>query len=140
VEPAPKLQPNPVAHATFIEPKAPLVPAPAETPKKPEPAPRALVAARPPVPRPTLAEELASLDRIRGQLQNPEQAALAVRRHAAVFRDGALIPERQLLELEIALRSADLPKVRRLSKPMTKANSTFPYRARALKLLADYGL
>lgn len=108
-------------------------------PPKPQPAPRAPASARPPALRPTLAEELASLDRIRSQMQTPVQAAVAVRRHAAVFRDGALIPERQLLELEIALRTDQTAKVKRLSKLMTRENSTFPYRARALKLLSDFG-
>jgi hypothetical protein len=97
------------------------------------------VAARPPTPRPTLAQELASLDRIRSQMQTPAQAAVAVRRHAATFREGALIPERQLLELEIALRTGQTAKAKRLSKRMTRENSTFPYRARALKLLSDFG-
>jgi hypothetical protein len=140
-EATPKPQRGAVAHATLFEPKLPSTPLqlPAAAPQPP-PVPRTPVAVRSAAPRPTLAEELASLDRIRGQLENPEQAARTVRRHAAVFRDGALIPERQLLELEIALREADLPKVKRLSKPMTKPNSTFPYRARALKLLSDFGL
>jgi hypothetical protein len=132
-------QPRAIAQATVFEPHPARALLPLPEPK-PQPTPRAPVAVRSPAPRPTLAEELASLDRIRGQLQNPEQAARAVRRHAAVFRDGALIPERQLLELEIALREGDLRKVKRLSKPMTKPSSMFPYRARALKLLSDFGL
>lgn len=142
-------EPHAVAETTPQVVSAPAIAHPTEVPAAPTPVveqppsqalvPSAPAPARPPAARPTLAEELASLDRIRARLQTPDQARIAVRRHAALFREGALIPERQLLELEIALRSGQTAKAKRLSRQMLRENSAFPYRARARKLLADFG-
>lgn len=92
-------------------------------------------------PRPahqyTLAEELASLDRIRAQLDNPPKALAAAARHAKKFTNGALIPERELLELEALLREGRTAEARKLAKRMTSTEG-FPYRTQVSQLLATY--
>lgn len=97
--------------------------------------PRAQNAA--PLPAPTLAEELASLDRIRSKLAAPASALAAAEAHAKRFRNGALIPERELLQLEGLLRAGQVARAQKLAKHMSEPS--YPYRAQALQLLAHYG-
>jgi hypothetical protein len=97
--------------------------------------PRAANAA--PVSAPTLAEELASLDRIRSKMATPASALAAAAAHATRFRNGALIPERELLQLEGLLRAGRIARAQQLSKHMSAPS--YPYRAQALQLLANYG-
>jgi hypothetical protein len=94
----------------------------------PEPKPRAPV---------TLAEELRSLARIRSEMHNPTRALAAAARHAKRFPAGALVPERELLQLEALLKAGQAARAQRLAARLTGADH--PYRAQALQLLAEHG-
>lgn len=104
---------------------------------EPTPAPRSVRAPARAAHEYTLAEELTSLDRIRAQLDTPPKALALAARHAKKFTNGALIPERELLELEALLREGRTDEARKLAKRMTSTDG-FPYRAQVSQLLATY--
>jgi hypothetical protein len=87
----------------------------------------------------TLAEELRSLAQIRSEMQNPARALAAVERHAKRFTAGALIPERELLELEALLKLGQTARARRVAARLTSGPGPHPYRAQAMQLVAEYG-
>jgi len=127
----------PRAAAPLVTPPRAAAPRAAQQPASRSTAagPRAANAA--PVSAPTLAEELASLDRIRSKMATPASALAAAAAHATRFRNGALIPERELLQLEGLLRAGRIARAQQLSKHMSAPS--YPYRAQALQLLANYG-
>jgi hypothetical protein len=88
----------------------------------------------------TLAEELRSLDRIRSEMRDPARALAAAERHAKRFPAGALVPERELLQLEALLRAGQTVRARGLVTRLTSPSVQHPYRAQALQLLSEYGV
>lgn len=85
---------------------------------------------------PSLSEELKGLDRIRQTMAQPTRALAAVERQARRFPDGALVPERELLQLEALYKAGRIEKAEQLGKRMT-SEGAHPYRAQALRLMAE---
>jgi hypothetical protein len=133
---------QPTAPAPSIAERPPFVP-PAISPPLATPAPLAPTRANARETAParataSLAEELRSLERIRSHMSEPQRALTMAERHAQKFAGGSLVPERELLQLEALLKAGQLARAQRLADRITTDAANHPYRAQALRLMAEH--
>ncbi len=115
VRPAPldaKVEPAPLEWVAPVEPSRPrLAPARAPIPSRPPDS-------APPPKAPPLAEEAQLLQAARGALarREPDRALARIREHARRFADGALAPERHVLEIRAWCQLGEGEEARRVAE------------------------
>jgi len=86
-----------------------------------------------------LAQEIASLDRVRGLLTagNPARALSALRRHARTYADGALQQESTVLQIEALIGTGNSQKARALAARFLADHRDSPHAQRVQALAAE---
>jgi hypothetical protein len=139
--PEPALDPilaGPSAPAAVSKPSSRGGSEPGLVPTAPAPS-RPETAAATPAGKPTLADEVAALDRAREALQqkNPAAALAALEKHDAQFAGGTLGPEATVLRIEATLARGDRAGAARLATEFLAANPRSPHASRVRSVLAE---